>query len=100
MLLSQISLSNSSDLTCLEAFYDAILRECLFSDDTVREYSSLIRKDRCVEDWYADTGTAFHMTDSLSCMKDVKPCHKKVKGIGGVTCEIALWNAGVGVCDC
>ena len=40
------------------------------------------------------------MTDSLSCMKDVKPCHKKVKGIGGVTCEIALWNAGVGVCDC
>ena len=65
VLLSQISLNNSSDLTCLEAFYDAILRECLFSDDTVREYSSLIRKDRCVEDWYADTGTAFHMTDSL-----------------------------------
>ena len=90
VLLSQISLNNSSDLTCLEAFYDAILRECLFSDDTVREYSSLIRKDRCVEDWYADTGTAFHMTDSLSCMKDVKPCHKKVKGIGGVTCEVAL----------
>ena len=30
-------------------------------------------------DWYADTGTAFHMTDSLSCMKDVKPCHKKEK---------------------
>ena len=59
VLLSQISLNNSSDLTCLEAFYDAILRECLFSDDTVREYSSLIRKDRCVEDWYADTGTAF-----------------------------------------
>ena len=62
----------------------------MFSDDTVREYSSLVRKDRCVEDWYADTGTAFHMTDSLSCMKDVKPCHKKVKGIGGVTCEVAL----------
>ena len=65
VLFSQISLNNSGDLTCLEAFYDAILRECLFSDDTVREYSSLIRKDRCVEDWYADTGTAFHMTDSL-----------------------------------
>ena len=44
VLLSQISLNNSSDLTCLEAFYDAILRECLFSDDTVREYSSLIRR--------------------------------------------------------
>ena len=78
VLLSQISLNNSSDLTCLEEFYDAILRECLFSDDTVREYSSLIRKDRCVKDWYADTGTAFHMTDYLSCMKDVKPCHKMV----------------------
>ena len=23
-------------------------------------------------------------------MKDVRPCHKKVKGIGGVTCEVAL----------
>ena len=46
VLLSQISLNNSSDLTCLEAFDDAILRECLFSDDTVRVYSSLIRKDR------------------------------------------------------
>ena len=23
-------------------------------------------------------------------MKDVKPCHKKAKGIGGVTCEVAL----------
>ena len=23
-------------------------------------------------------------------MKDVKPCHKNVKGIGGVTCEVAL----------
>ena len=60
-----LSWNNSSDLTCLEAFYDAILRECLFSDYTVREFSSVIRKDRCVEDWYADTGTAFHMTDSL-----------------------------------
>ena len=29
-------------------------------------------------------------SDHLSCMKDVKPCHKKVKGIGGVTCEVAL----------
>ena len=35
-------------------------------------------------------GYCFHMTDSLSCMKDVKPCHKKVKGVGGVTCEVAL----------
>ena len=65
VLLSQIILNNSSDLTCLVAFYDAILCECLFSENTVREYSSLIRKDRFVEDWYADTGTAFHMTDSL-----------------------------------
>ena len=42
VLLSQISLNNSSDLTCLVAFYHAILCECLFSDDTAREYSSLI----------------------------------------------------------
>ena len=53
------------------------------------EYATLTKK-RCFEDWCADTGTAFHMTDSLSCEKDVKPCPKNVKGISGVTCEVAL----------
>ena len=35
-------------------------------------------------------GTAFHMTDSLACMKDLKPCQKNVNGIGGVSCEVKL----------
>ncbi|CAM9311853.1 unnamed protein product, partial [Sphacelaria rigidula] len=51
VLLSQTSLNNSSDLTCLVAFYNAMLGECLYSDDAVRKFSSLVRKDRCVEDW-------------------------------------------------
>ena len=48
-----------------------------------------VNKTRYVEDWYADTGTAYHMTDCLSCMRDLKPCHKSVNGIGGVSCEVA-----------
>ncbi|CAB1112508.1 unnamed protein product [Ectocarpus sp. CCAP 1310/34] len=82
------------DTMYLEALYTEAedeLKKYVGSDrvvrDSIREHSTLTKKDRCIEDWYADTGTAFHMTDSLSCMKDVKPCHKKVKGIGGVTCE-------------
>ena len=47
-----------------------------------------VNKSKYFEDRYADTGTAFHMTDSLACMKDLKPCQKNVKGIGGVSCEI------------
>lgn len=54
--------------------------------------SFLVRKDRCVEGWHADTGTAFHMTDRLSHMKDLKSCHKNVKRdwYSSVACEVAL----------
>ncbi|CAB1116088.1 unnamed protein product [Ectocarpus sp. CCAP 1310/34] len=64
---------------------DLVMRA--ISDDMILK---AVNKSRYVEDWYADTGTAFHMTDSLSCMKDLKPCHKSVNGIGGVSCEVAF----------
>ena len=115
VFLSQNLSNDWSDDTYLASWYDSVLvnwvnsygadiptlysevadriRNYVGSDrvirDSIREYATLTKK-RCFEDWYADTGTAFHMTDSLSCMKDVKPCHKNVKGIGGVTCEVAL----------
>ena len=47
-----------------------------------------VNRSKYFERWYADTGTAFHMTDSLACMEDLKPCQKNVNGIGGVSCEI------------
>ena len=47
-----------------------------------------VNKSKYFEDWYADTGTAFHMTDSLACMKDLKPCQKNVNEIGGVSCKV------------
>ena len=47
-------------------------------------------KNAYYEDWFADTGTAFHMTDSLSCLRNFKPCHKNVNGIGGVSCEVSF----------
>ena len=47
-----------------------------------------VDKSKYFEDWYADTGTTFHMTDSLACMKDLNPCQKNVNGIGGVSCEV------------
>ena len=53
-----------------------ILDACYGCDDAVRNRSFLVRKNRCVEGWHADTGTAFHMTDRLSHMKDLKSCHK------------------------
>ena len=47
-----------------------------------------VNKSNYFEDWYADTGTAFHMTCYLACMKDLKACQKNVNGIGGVSCEV------------
>ena len=46
-----------------------------------------VNKSKYFEDWYGDTGTAFHMTDSLACMKDLKSCQKNG---GGVSCEVEL----------
>ena len=47
-----------------------------------------VDKSEYFEDWFADTGTAFQMTDYLACTKDLKPCQKNVNGIGGVSCEV------------
>lgn len=90
VLIALQRMNRSSDKTCLLAFYDDIIQKCLLSDDGVRKFSPLVREETVCEDWFADTGTAFHMTDSLSGMKDLKSCHKNVQGIGGVTCEVAL----------
>ena len=47
-----------------------------------------VNKSKYFEDWYADTGTALHMADSLACVQDLKPCQTNVNGIGGVSSEV------------
>ena len=47
-----------------------------------------VNKSKYLEDWYAETGTVFHMIDSLACMKDLEPCQNNVNGIDGVSCEV------------
>ena len=49
---------------------------------------SAVKKSRYFEDWHADTGTVFRMTDSFACMNDLKPCEKSFNGISGVSCEV------------
>ena len=76
--------------------YDVSVLKCLLTsrDDLILSavnkdmIMNAVNKSMYFEDWYADTGTAFHMTDSLACMKDLKPCQKNVNGIGGVSCEV------------
>ncbi|CAB1096609.1 unnamed protein product [Ectocarpus sp. CCAP 1310/34] len=75
-----------SGLKCLLTSRDDLVMSAVSNDMIL----NAVNKSRYVEDWYADTGTAFHMTDSLACMKDLKPCHKSVNGIGGVSCEISF----------
>ena len=75
-----------SGLKCLLTSRDDLIMSAVSNDMILKA----INKSRYVEDWYADTGTAFHMTDSLACMKDLKPCHKSVNGIGGVLWEVAF----------
>ena len=75
-----------SGLKCLLTSRDDLIMSAVSNDMILKA----VNKSRYVEDWYADTGTAFHMTDSLACMKDLKPCHKSVNGIGGVSCEVAF----------
>ncbi|CAN0511922.1 unnamed protein product, partial [Ectocarpus sp. 12 AP-2014] len=72
-----------SGLKCLMTSRDDLIMSAVSNDMILKA----VNKARFVEDWYADTGTAYHMTDSLSCMRDLKPCHKSVNGIGGVSCE-------------
>ena len=73
-----------SGLKCLLTSRDDLILSAVNKDMIV----DAVNKSRYFEDWYADTGTAFHMTDYLACMKDLKSCQKNVNGIAGVSCEV------------
>ena len=76
--------------------YDVLGLKCLITSRDDLNLSAVnkdmimnaVNKSKYFEDWYADTRTTFHMTDSLACMKDLNPCEKNVNGIGGVSCEV------------
>ena len=76
--------------------YDVSSLKCLLTsrDDLILSAGNkdmimnAVNKSKYFEDWYADAGTAFHMTDSLACMKDLKPSLKNVNGISGVSCDV------------
>ncbi|CAN0510066.1 unnamed protein product, partial [Discosporangium mesarthrocarpum] len=71
----------------LVAYYEALFK-CLVATNECHE--APLKRQRVVEEWFADTGAPLHMTDSLDCMKNIEPCHKSVKGVGDATCEVAL----------
>ena len=73
-----------SGLKCLLTSRDDLILSAVNKDMIM----NAVNKSKHFKDWYADTGTAFHMKDSLACMKDLKPCQKNVNGIGGVPCEV------------
>ena len=52
------------DMKCFTDYYQEVLTS-LMSHDDVGDYLPLVKKEKCVETWYADTGAPFHMTDSL-----------------------------------
>ena len=86
-----------SGLKCLPTSRDDLILSAVNKDMIV----NAVNKSKYFEDWYADAGTAFHMTVSLACMKDLKPCQENFHGIGSVPLRgRILWNTGVGVCDC
>ena len=66
-----------SGLKCLLTSRDDLILSAVNKDMIM----NAVNKSKYFEDWYADTGTAFHMTDSLACMKDLKPCQKNVNGM-------------------
>ncbi|CAB1110655.1 unnamed protein product [Ectocarpus sp. CCAP 1310/34] len=70
--------------------FDSVMKQVNSGAKFMSDCLVAAQKECCIEDWYADTGTAFHMTDYLACLRDVTSCHKTVKGIGGVMCEVAL----------
>ena len=55
-----------SGLKCLLTSRDDLLLSAVNKDMIMKA----VNKSKYFEDWYADTGTAFHMADSLACMKD------------------------------
>ena len=73
-------------LKCLLTSRDDVILSAVNRDMIM----NAVNKSKYFEDWYVDTGTTFHMTDSLDCMKDLKPCQKNVNGIGGVSCEVEV----------
>ena len=73
-----------SALKCLLTSRDDLILSAVNKDMTM----NAANKSKYFEEWYADTGTAFHVTDYLPCMKDLKPCQKNVNRIGGVSCEV------------
>ena len=75
-----------SGLKCLLTSRDDLILGAVNKDMIV----NAVNKSKYFGDWYADTGTAFHITDSLACMKDLKPCQKNVNGISGVSCEVEI----------
>ena len=42
------------------------------------------------EEWYGNTGSPHHSTDSLRCMRDLMSVSLSVGGIGGGTCDVSL----------
>ena len=71
-------------MKCLRTSRDDLIFSAVNKDMSM----NAVNKSKYFEDWYADAGTAFHMKDSLACMKDLKPCQKNVNGIDGVSCEV------------
>ena len=54
-----------SGLKCLLTSRDYLILSAVNKDMIM----NAVNKSKYFEDWYADTGTAFYMTDSLACMK-------------------------------
>ena len=73
-----------SGLKCLLVSRDNLISSAVNKDMIM----NAVNESKYFEDWYADTGPAFHMTDFLAFMKDLKPCQENVDGIGGVSCEV------------
>ena len=72
-----------SGLKCLPTSRDYLILSAVNKDLIMNAFN----KSKYFEDWYADTGTAFHMTNPLDCMKDSKPCQKNVNRIGA-SCKV------------
>ena len=77
-----------SGLKCLLTSRDDLILSAVNKDMIM----NAVNKTTYFEDWYVDMNNAFHITDSLACIKDLKPCQKNVNGIGGVSCEVEFFG--------
>ena len=57
-----------SRLKCLLTSRDDLILSAVNKDMIM----NAVNKSQYFEDWYVDTGTTFHMTDPLDCMKDFR----------------------------